>query len=421
MALPRHDFEFDLVVAGGGAAGFFGALACAEVRPRARIAILEKSREVLGKVRISGGGRCNVTHACFDPRELVRSYPRGSRQLIGPFHRWGPAETMAWFEERGVPLKIEDDHRVFPRSDDSASIVDCLVREAAKAGIETRTGAAVEGVQPLEGGGFEVAIRGGGPPLRARHLLLTLGGTRNVSGAEIAAFLGHDLEPAAPSLFTFNVSDPLIAGLQGLSVENARVTVEGLDLSASGPLLITHWGLSGPAILRLSAWGARELRERGYRFEIRVNWTGDFGEDAILGRFAECRSTSPRRAAANDPQFGVPQRLWRRFFESAGAAESLRWPHLTRELARQIAGRLGDCRLAVTGKSTNKDEFVTSGGVALSGVDFRTLESRATPGLFFAGEILDIDGLTGGFNFQAAWTTGRLAGEAIGARLADGA
>ncbi|MFT5470292.1 MAG: putative Rossmann fold flavoprotein [Verrucomicrobiales bacterium] len=409
--------DYDLVVAGGGAAGFFGAITCAEFCPDARVVILEKSPNVLSKVKISGGGRCNVTHACFDPRELVEFYPRGSRQLIGPLNRWAPGDTMDWFEERGVPLKIEADNRVFPKSDSSQSIIDCLNRAAKQTGVEIRTGTAVERVSTDSEGEFEIAIRGG-ETLRARRFLLTTGGTRSRIGEEIAAGFGHRVEPAAPSLFTFKISDPRLTDLPGLSVGNAAVRVEGHDLSATGPVLITHWGLSGPGILRVSAWGARELQKTDYRFEIVVNWTDGLSEAELLSNFARLRNDSPRRAIVNDPQFGIPSRLWKRLVESAAAGGDLRWPHLPRDLSRSLASQLGACRFRVDGKSMNKDEFVNCGGVCLDEVNFKTMESRLAGGLHFAGEVLDIDGITGGFNFQSAWTTGRIAGEAAAAALA---
>ena len=409
---------YDMVVAGGGAAGFFGAITCAENHPGARIVILEKSREVLGKVRISGGGRCNVTHGCFDPRELTESYPRGSRQMIGPFNRWGPADTMAWFEARGVALKIEDDGRVFPQSDSSASIVNCLVDAAQDAGIEVRTGTALERVEPQAGGGFELDLIGG-ERMRTDYVLLTLGGTRNRIGADIASYLGHRIEAAAPSLFTFKIDDPRIDGLQGLSVAEARVEVDhtGIGLGAVGPVLVTHWGLSGPGILRVSAWGARELQRLEYRFEIVVNWSGTTSHEEILARFVTLRTESPRKSIVNDAQFGIPTRLWKRLVEAAlkSEASEMRWPHLSRDGARRLAEQVGACRFRVEGKSMNKDEFVTCGGVGLRDVQFKTMQSRVMEGVYFAGEILDIDGITGGFNFQSAWTTSRIAGESIAA------
>lgn len=422
--------DYDLVVAGGGAAGFFAAITCAESCPGSRVVILEKSSKVLGKVKISGGGRCNVTHACFDPREMTSFYPRGSRQLIGPLHRWGPADTMAWFEDRGVALKTEADGRVFPRSDDSQSIIDCLTSAAVDAGVIVRTSTAVENVSGSPRGGFDISLSGG-EQVRGCHFLLTTGGTRNRIGAEIAASFGHRIEPAAPSLFTFVIDDPRIARLQGLSVGNARVGVAraagGLDLEARGPLLVTHWGLSGPAILRLSAWGARELQKINYRFEIVINWCADRSEEDIIARFDGLRVDTPRRKLVNDPQFEIPARLWKRLVEAAAKepagdrkdedAAALRWSQMPRDVCRSLAQQVGAGRFTVDGKSMNKDEFVTCGGVRLDDVQFKTMGSRLVEALYFAGEVLDIDGLTGGFNFQSAWTTGRIAGEAIAAAI----
>lgn len=415
MRSAEHDDDFDLVVAGGGAAGFFAAITCAEARPGSRVVILEKSREVLGKVKISGGGRCNVTHACFEPKALVSHYPRGSRQLIGPFHHWDPTDTMEWFESRGVPLKIEEDGRVFPRSDSSQSIIDCLSGSARDAGVEVRCSTAVKEVSRNEDGSYDVRTSEE-ESITTGKLLLTLGGTRNRLGADLAAKFGHRTEVAAPSLFTFRIKDERLDELQGLSVASARVRIPGTKLVSTGPVLVTHWGLSGPGILKISAWGARDLQQRDYRFEVEVNWTGELSEEAILQEFARLRIDSPRRKVMNDARFGIPGRLWKRLVTAAAdeaGADELHWPHLTKPVARRLAAQLGACRFRVDGKSMNKDEFVTCGGVHLGDVDFKTMESRKVDGLHFAGEILDIDGITGGFNFQAAWTTGRIAGEAI--------
>jgi predicted Rossmann fold flavoprotein len=401
--------DCDLLVAGGGAAGFFGAITCAQACPDARVIIVEKSRDVLGKVKISGGGRCNVTHACFDPRELVEHYPRGSRQLIGPMNRFGPADTMSWFEDHGVPLKIEDDNRVFPVSDSSQSIIDCLTDAAVEAGVEVRTETAIESVNE----NLEVTLSTG-EQIRCRHVLLTLGGTRNHIGGDIATSFGHTLEPAAPSLFTFKIDDPRIADLQGLSVADARVRlVGGSQLEARGPVLVTHWGLSGPGILRLSAWGARELQQEDYRFKIEINWTGTLSSDEVRAHFDQLRIDSSRALVLKRPQFGIPSRLWQRLVNAAVIPDDQRWPHLSKKAALRLARELTECRLRVDGKSMNKEEFVTCGGVSLNEVDFKTMQSRITPGLHFAGEILDIDGITGGFNFQSAWTTAHIAGTAI--------
>ena len=393
--------------------------------PGARVLILEKSSQVLGKVKISGGGRCNVTHACFEPKALVKFYPRGSKQLIGPFNRWSPTETMDWFEGRSVPLKTEEDGRVFPQSDSSQSIIDCLMGAARDAGVQVLTSKALESANRLEDGGFELGLSGGAR-VKCRRLLLTLGGTRNRFGADLAEAFGHRTQEAAPSLFTFKITDARLKELPGLSVPEATVRVRSkepkLDLEAVGPVLITHWGLSGPGILKVSAWGAREFQQLDYRFEVTVNWCGRSTEEEILRRFDELRIRSPRKSIVNDAQFGMPSRLWKRLIETVLAdaqpqASELTWPHLPKALARRLAQELGACRFQVDGKSMNKDEFVTCGGVHLGDVNFKTMESRVVPGLHFAGEILDIDGVTGGFNFQAAWTTSRIAGESMAESL----
>jgi predicted Rossmann fold flavoprotein len=403
--------SYDLIVAGGGAAGFFAAITCAENLPGIRILILEKSNKVLGKVRISGGGRCNVTNACSDPRELIECYPRGSKQLLGPFYNWGPTDTTTWFEERGVPLKIEADGRVFPRSDDSQSVIDCLNHAADKAGIRVEKSTEIEGAARDESEGFKIAASGGNL-MHTNHLILTLGGIRNRIGSDIPTAFGHQIKPAAPSLFTFKIKDPRLNDLQGLSVQKARVsTASGLE--AMGPVLVTHWGLSGPAILRVSAWGARELQQLDYHFEVSINWCGSISAADVTRRFNKLRTESPRKSIGQDPQFDVPSRLWKRLVDVAGITSNLKWPHLPGQTAELLAKQLVDCRFQVDGKSMNKEEFVTCGGVHLDEVNFKTMESRLVNGLYFAGEILDIDGITGGFNFQAAWTTGRIAGEAI--------
>jgi len=408
--------EVDIAVVGGGAAGFFGALAAAEAAPGCRIVILEKARGVLAKVRISGGGRCNVTHACYEPAELVRHYPRGRRELLGPFHAFGPRETVAWFAERGVRLKTEADGRMFPTTDRSASVIDALTRAAQAAGVAVRTREGLCGLAPVAGG-FALEL-GGGRRLRARRVLLATGGLKPGPLMGLLEGLGHRIAPLAPSLFTFNAEDARIAGLAGVSVDPVATAVpQARKLSSGGPLLITHWGLSGPAVLKLSAWGARELHGLGYRFGCRVNWlpghTAAGAGEALRGE----KAGQARRRVRGAACFGLPGRLWDRLGEAAGIPPERTWSHLTRGELDALAGQLTASEFAVDGKSTNKEEFVTCGGVRLKEVAFRTLESRLVPGLHFAGEVLDIDAVTGGFNFQAAWTTGRLAGLAMAASL----
>lgn len=409
--------KFDLIVIGGGAAGFFAAITCAEANPSAKVLILEKSNKFLSKVKISGGGRCNVTHACFEPRELIKCYPRGSRQLLGPFHHWSPTETMNWFEAKGVKLKAESDNRVFPVTDDSQTIVDCLQHSARKAGVKTQTGAEVLDVAKGEQETFQISLLEGNI-LTTTHLLLSTGGIRNRGGADFASHLGHTIQPAAPSLFTFKIKDPRIEGLQGISVPNGKLQVNR-SLQAEGPVLITHWGLSGPAILRLSAWGARELQDLNYQFEVQINWCGSTSTEDVKQHFQQLRNDSPKRSIWQDPQFKLPSRLWKQLAETANITKDDRWPHLSKAKAKSFIDNLTQCTFQVNGKSMNKEEFVTCGGISLKEVNFKTMESRLIPNLYFAGEILDIDGITGGFNFQAAWTTGRIVGENAALKLSS--
>jgi predicted flavoprotein YhiN len=430
------------VIAGGGAAGFFAAITCAEADPAREVILLEASPALLAKVKISGGGRCNVTHACFDPRELVKRYPRGGRELLGAFHRWQPRDTVAWFAERGVELKTESDGRMFPTTDDSQTIIDCLQRAAQKAGVQIRTRCGVSSVlwagcphpaseiatpNPRGEGTPPTSKTLGDPPftltlstgetLACDRLLLATGGPKVSSTPPLAAQLGHTVEPPVPSLFTFNLADPRLRDLAGLSVADVVATVRDTKLRETGPLLVTHWGVSGPAILKLSAWGARELHASDYRFTLLINWLAGKTSDAARTDLAAARSAYPRRHVATASPFAaIPQRLWERLVVAAGLAPDAIWTGVSNDKLVALAAQLTASEFAVTGKSTNKDEFVTCGGVRLSEVDFKTMESRLVPGLHFAGEALDIDGVTGGFNFQAAWTTGRLAGLAMADR-----
>lgn len=408
--------QFDLVVIGGGAAGFFGAVTAAEAAPGLRVVIVEKGPAVLAKVKISGGGRCNVTHACFDPQELIERYPRGGRSLIGPFYHWGPQDTIDWFESRGVTLKTEADGRMFPTTDDSQTIIDCLTTAAGEAGVKVWTRCEVSAAAPApDGNSWHIEIAGA-PPIETRALLVATGGIRSGIGAHISQDAGHTIEPAAPSLFTFKIpGDARITDLAGISVPDAIVSVPGTKLRERGPVLITHWGLSGPGILKLSAWGARDLQARDYRFEAVVDWTGLGSAKAVDAALRDLREKNARATVSGRAGFGIPARLWQRLVEHAGIDTDRRWAQLTREEHQGLTESLAASVFSVTGKSTHKDEFVTCGGVRLKEIDFRTMESRLAPGLYFAGEVLDIDGITGGFNFQAAWTTGRLAGEAIAA------
>jgi predicted Rossmann fold flavoprotein len=400
-----------VVIAGGGAAGFFAAIACAEANPRATVQIFERSPDVLAKVRVSGGGRCNVTHACFDPAELVKNYPRGARELLGPFHRFQPRDTVAWFEERGVALKTEDDGRMFPVTDSSQTIIDCLMKEAARLNVKVRTGCGIAEILK-KSEAFNIYLTEDGT-VECDRLLLATGGSRGIKGHGLAESLGHTITPLAPSLFTFHIEDLRLRGLAGISVPNARAKVAGTALDESGPLLITHWGLSGPCILRASAWGARVLAEKDYKFNLQIQWLADCDHKQAAAMFQDARKHHSRKHVALWSPMGLPQRLWERLVTAVGIDEAKTWNTLSKQEAELLAREVCGGEYKVTGKSMFKEEFVTCGGVTLKEVDFRTMESRVCPGLHLAGEVLDIDAITGGFNFQAAWTTGWIAGNAM--------
>jgi len=401
------------VIAGGGAAGFFAALACAETASGAEISIFEKSSQFLSKVKISGGGRCNVTHAEFDAREFSKRYPRGGRALISAFGKFQARDTVAWFESRGVKLKVEGDGRMFPTTDSSQTIIDCLLDACRRAGIKLKTNCGVESAIKKPDGGFEITLSNGGH-LLCDKLLLATGGCRTPALGQLAVSLGHQLEPPVPSLFTFHIDTPWLRTLAGISVDRVEASVTESKLWETGAVLITHWGLSGPAILRLSAWGARELHAKNYSFPLQINWLPDLDEKTVAAEFQSRRNSQPARLVVNSPIAPLPSRLWEQLVLAAGLANDLRWSGLSRAGQHQLIQQLFRSEFHVTGKSLNKDEFVTCGGIRLSEVNFKTMESRICPGLFFAGEVLDIDGITGGFNFQSAWTTGWLAGKAMG-------
>ena len=401
-----------LVVVGGGAAGFFAAIAAAEANPSARVLLLEKSAQYLGKVRISGGGRCNVTHSCFDPRELVEFYPRGGQELLGPFTRFACGDTMEWFEDRGIELKVESDGRVFPVSDNSETIVHCLESMADTAGVIRETQAGLKNLVRLDSGIWHVELESGAS-IDADRVLLAPGSSKKIW--DVLSGLGHRIVPPVPSLFTFNIRDPRLAELSGVSVSNVRVTVPVGGLETEGPLLITHWGLSGPAVLKMSAFGARWMADQDHRFTMYVNWLPQFEVEDLIEELNSLRKdvSHQRKRVLSNAMFGIPLRLWRSLGAFARLPESANWSDLSKPQLRKWAEVLTESAFTVVGKSTNKDEFVTSGGISLSEVSFTTMESRIAPGLYFAGEVLDIDALTGGFNFQAAWTTGWIAGHAM--------
>ena len=417
-----------IAIIGGGAAGFFAAITAAEAAPDAAVTIFEATAHLLAKVKVSGGGRCNVTHACFESRELVKRYPRGGRELLGAFSRWQPRDTVEWFGARGVALKTEEDGRMFPVTDNSQTIVDCLMGAARRAGVTIHTGCGVKG---LEGRAparpeADMASRELGPPgfrlllatgetFACDRLLLATGGNRSSAGFTMAEQVGHTIEPLVPSLFTFHINDPRLKELSGVSVEEAATAVVGTQLKELGPLLITHWGLSGPAVLKLSAWGARELANRAYKFTLRVNWAPQLNVESARAALEAARAANPKRKVLNGCPVALPARLWEKLVPAAGLAPDALWSGVGNVPLRALAAQVCEAEFAVDGKSMFKEEFVTCGGVRLAEVDFKTMESRLAPGLYFAGEMLDIDGVTGGFNFQSAWTTGRLAGMAMSA------
>ena len=406
--MPSHP---RIAVLGGGAAGFFAAITCAEALGKAgSVTLFEATPHLLAKVRISGGGRCNVTHSCFEPAELVKKYPRGGRELLGAFHRFQPRDTIEWFAGRGVATKTEEDGRMFPVTDDSATIVDCLMSAAAQAGVSIRLSTAVRSAVKQDET-FRLTL-GTGTVEEFDRVIIATGGNKSSGGLAIAESFGHSIVPPVPSLFTFHITDSRLSELSGISVENAAVTAPGTKLKTDGPVLITHAGLSGPGILKLSAWGAREFAEKNYAFPIALNWVPPHTRDSLIKALSLVREQNARKQVTTFSPVAMPQRLWERFVIAAGIPTTTPWAHVSNPSLQTLATQLTAAEFKVDGKSMFKDEFVTCGGVKLSEVDFKTMESRKISGLHFAGEVLDIDGVTGGFNFQNAWTTGFLAGTA---------
>jgi predicted Rossmann fold flavoprotein len=407
-----------LVVLGGGAAGFFGAIACAEAHPGQPVILLEKSPKLLSKVRVSGGGRCNVTHACESAAQLIQHYPRGGRQLKEAFRQFGVADTIAWFAQRGVALKTEADGRMFPTTDSSETIARALEDAAKRAGVRVLTRTAADEITALPEGGFSLTISGEGSrsvgtALRASRLLIATGGNPKSAAYDWLRALGHTVAEPVPSLFTFNVPASPLRELPGVSVPHARVVLAGEKLQYEGPLLVTHWGVSGPAVLKLSAWGARRLHELSYHGTALISWVPTHTDETLRPWAQNFRLENGKKQVAAHPQFGLPTRLWRTLVTEAGIGPETRWNEVPAKAQNRLLELLLRTPLQVQGKTTHKDEFVTCGGIPLGEVSLTTFESHRVPGLFFAGEVLDIDGITGGFNFQAAWTTGFLAGQAM--------
>lgn len=406
---PQPIAPIRIAVIGGGAAGFFAAISAAEADATAAVTIFEKSSHFLAKVKVSGGGRCNVTHSCFDPKELITRYPRGSKALLGPFYQWQPSDMIEWLEMRGVELKTESDGRMFPITDSSQTIIDCFLETAGDYGIELRSRTGIESVRVIESDRFELSLASGKSESFDR-LIIASGGGKSPSSHAIATSLGHTIAPLAPSLFTFHIQDERLLGLPGLAVPDVTVSCQDARLEQSGPLLITHWGVSGPAILKLSAWGAREFAQRDYRFELTVNWTGRLDRDAAIAALSETKRKNGAKQIRSLTPFSIPKRLWERLVQYANIPANTQYSQLSNAGLQNLAEASVSSCFQVSGKSMNKEEFVTCGGIHLDEVDFKRMESKRQPKLYFAGEALDIDGVTGGFNFQAAWTTGRIAG-----------
>lgn len=404
-----------IAVIGGGAAGFFGAIAAAENNPAAQVLLFEKTGKLLSKVRVSGGGRCNVTHHCFNPTELVKFYPRGSKQLRKPFQEFGAQDTVNWFETRGVKLKTEADGRMFPVTDNSETIVNCLLREARKNNVEILTHTDISELTVKGPHQFELRSAKGQTWVAAQ-VLITTGGQNKPENYTWLKTLGLSIEKPVPSLFTFNVPGSYLRELPGISVPRAVVKIAGQKLESEGPLLITHWGFSGPAILRLSAWGARILNDLNYHFTSSINWVPDFTEETLRAELLGYKTLHAKKIISSNPSFGLPQRLWKTLTEQAGIPPDLRWLDVSNKSLNRLLETLFRGQFEVKGKTTFKEEFVTCGGVSLANLDLQTMESKQHPGLHFAGEVLDVDGITGGFNFQAAWTTGYLAGRHMATR-----
>lgn len=399
--------KYDIVIVGGGAAGFFTAINIVEKNPSYKVAILERGKEVLTKVKVSGGGRCNVTHACFVPNDLVKYYPRGEKELRGPFHQFCSGDTIEWFEKHGVELKIEEDGRMFPVSNSSQTIIDCFTHTAKKLGIDVLTG---QSVQSLFKGDNYWKIETNVANYSCEKIVLATGSNPKIW--DLLFEIGHTIIPPVPSLFTFNIKDKRIKDLMGVSAV-ASVKVKNSKLEASGPLLITHWGMSGPGILRLSAWGARELADRKYQFAIEVNWLNEITLEEAEERLKELKLEHSKKAVSKKSPFEFPNRLWESLVFASEISEETNWADLTKKQLQNLALQLTKGEFQVNGKSTFKEEFVTAGGIDLKEINFKTMESKIHDNLFFAGEIINVDAITGGFNFQNAWTGGFIVAEAI--------
>jgi predicted Rossmann fold flavoprotein len=399
--------KYDILIIGGGAAGFFTAINCAENNPKLKIAILERGKSVLEKVRISGGGRCNLTHACFDPNELVQFYPRGKKELRGPFHQFCSGDTIEWFERHGVALKIEADGRLFPVSNSSQTIIDCFVEATKKLGIAVLTGQSVQSIFKRDN---VWKIETPNEQYLCEKIILATGSNPKIW--DMLQNLGHAIISPVPSLFTFNIKDARIKDLMGVSAL-AKVTVKDSALEAIGPLLLTHWGMSGPAILKLSAWGARILHDKNYQFTICVNWLNDMDAENAQKTLKELKLEQAKKAVSKKSPFDFPNRLWENLVLASGIKTETKWADLSKNQMQNLVHQLTNSCFQVNGKSTFKEEFVTAGGIDLKEINFKTMESKLHENLYFAGEIVNVDAITGGFNFQNAWTSGFIVAQSI--------
>lgn len=420
---------YDVIVVGGGAAGFYGAIQMAEANPNMKIAIFERGKTVLGKVRVSGGGRCNVTHAEFNPSVLVNNYPRGKKELLGPFHNHCTGDVMHFFEQRGIPLKIEEDGRIFPVSDSSQSIIDCFLSEADRLYIKVLRNYQVKSFRRSEKieNGWMVTTKN--KHYHCQKMLIATGSNPKIWGQ--LKELGHTIVSPVPSLFTFNIDDKRIKNIPGISTQayvevlakkqyDSKITIQLKStvkqeplLSSEGPILVTHWGLSGPAVLKLSAWGAKVLNELNYNFRIVVNWLPEYTTGSLIGLLMEVKEVEAKKTIFKTKAVDIPRRLWNNLVKAADIAPDLRWGDATKVQLQDLAEQLTKCSFKVEGKSTFKEEFVTAGGVDLKEINFKTFESKKLPNIYFAGEIIDVDAITGGFNFQNAWTGAYIAAQAI--------
>jgi predicted Rossmann fold flavoprotein len=404
-----------LVIIGGGAAGFFCAVNAAKMNPQLEVMIIEKSSKLLSKVKVSGGGRCNVTHSCFSISEMIKKYPRGESFLKKAFHHFFTTDTMDWFKERGVTLKTEADGRMFPDTDSSQTIIDCLMKEVNKYGVQIRVNAEVK--EMLKTGMQWTMLFNNGEKMMADFICIASGGYPKATQFEWLKKIGHTIEEPVPSLFTFNLPGNDITPLMGVVAKNASVKIAGSKLSSQGPLLITHWGMSGPAILKLSACGARELQQKNWHFIIMLNWFPELNENTLRDKMQQLRFEMAAQKIINRNPFELPQRLWEYLLQQSGIHENMRWADLPAKEQNKLIKNICAQEFEVKGKTTFKEEFVTAGGIMLNEIDHNTMESKIVPNLFFAGEVLNVDGITGGFNFQNAWTTGWIAAKAIAGRL----